>query len=102
MPMERAGHAATLCTPQLGLHGTLLLMLGGRPNHDCWICSVQGVRWKRVSVALMEERERGREKERKRERERVREIDRERECRVISNTHTLRLYERVDVHLLEV
>ena len=58
MPMERAGHAATLCTPQLGLHGTLLLVLGGVLNHDCWICSVQDVQWKRVSVAWERKRER--------------------------------------------
>ena len=49
LPMERWGHAAICFTPQLDLQSTLLLILGGYPNKDCWLCDVQGVKWMRVS-----------------------------------------------------
>ena len=59
-PMERSGHAAICFTSQLlDLQSTLVLILGGRPDKvilgrrpdkDCWVCDVQAVKWMRVSL----------------------------------------------------
>ena len=51
-PGERWAHAATyLKQSHLGLEGNLLLIVGGLPNDGSWICDLDSVQWKRVSVA---------------------------------------------------
>ena len=55
MPMERASHAVVCLTSELDIDSTLLLLLGGTPNVDCWICNMQDMLWQRVSVACMGE-----------------------------------------------
>ena len=52
-PRGRDSHAATYFKlSQLnGVEGNLLLIVGGWTNDDSWICDLDSVKWKRVSVA---------------------------------------------------
>ena len=51
LPMERSG-LATACLPsQLFFQSTLLLILGGYPNRDCWISDILAQKW--MSVGLV-------------------------------------------------
>ena len=51
-PGAKYGHAATyLKLSQLHVEGNKLLIVGGHTNDDSWICDLESVQWKRVSVA---------------------------------------------------
>ena len=51
-PGRRSDHAATYFKlSQLGVDANLLLIVGGYPDDDSWICDLDSVQWKRVSVA---------------------------------------------------
>ena len=51
-PGGRRSHAATyIKLSQLGVEGNLLLIVGGIGDDDSWICDLDSVEWKRVSVA---------------------------------------------------
>ena len=51
-PGGRGYHAAThFKLSQIGLEGSQLLIVGGFPNDDSWMCDLESVQWKRVSVA---------------------------------------------------
>ena len=46
------GHAATYFRlSQLGVESNLLLIIGGVVYNESWICDLDSVQWKRVSVA---------------------------------------------------
>ena len=51
VPLERSGHAAICLTSLLDLQNTLLVILGGYPNKDCWICNIHAQKWMRVGFA---------------------------------------------------
>ena len=47
LPVARS-HLAAVCLPsELDIHRTLLI-LGGHPNQDCWLCDVHTAKWMRV------------------------------------------------------
>ena len=50
-PMDRWGHGATCFTScLLDIQSILLLILGGYPYEDFWLCDVRGVKWMLVSL----------------------------------------------------
>ena len=50
-PGARESHAAAYFkVTQLDVKGNLLLIVGGFRNADSWICDLDSVQWKRVSV----------------------------------------------------
>ena len=51
-PGGRWFHAAMSFTQsQLGMQDDLLLLVGGDPNDDSWICNLKDAKWMKVSVA---------------------------------------------------
>ena len=51
-PVGRRDHAATyLKVSHPGVEGNLLLIMGGFLDDDSWICDLDSVKWKRVSIA---------------------------------------------------
>ena len=53
-PGGRCAHAATyLKLSHLGEEGNLLFIVGEYGGDDSWICDLDSVQWKRVSVACM-------------------------------------------------